>query len=206
MRPPEYHVWSSMKQRCLNPRSPNFPNYGARGIAICERWRTSFDAFLSDMGPRPVGLNGNRAAYSIDRIDVNGDYQPDNCRWATAQQQIRNRRPIPNDQRVIDAITMVARGSRITEASARYGVSYGHLKTLCRDRGVGRSRRKTEYVNRGSGVHFAKLTEEAVILIKGRLRAGETCASIADAFGVNSSTVSLIKRGKTWAHVYGTGP
>lgn len=83
---PEYNAWSSMKGRCHNPRDKGYPNYGGRGIEVCESWRNSYQAFLGDVGRRPG------PGYSIDRIDVNGNYEPGNVRWATARQQVRNRR------------------------------------------------------------------------------------------------------------------
>lgn len=83
--PPAYYVWASMKDRCYNPKSASFSNYGGRGITVCDRWKSSYKDFYSDMGPRPDG-------YSIDRIDVDGNYEPGNCRWADQKTQQRNQR------------------------------------------------------------------------------------------------------------------
>ena len=82
---PEYRAWKSMKRRCENPSTLDYPLYGARGIKVCERW-TDYANFLSDMGPRPS------LSHTLDRINVEGNYEPSNCRWATNKQQQRNRR------------------------------------------------------------------------------------------------------------------
>jgi hypothetical protein len=80
----EYHIWRTMLARCYNPKCKKFPRYGGRGIKVCKRWKSSFQNFLEDMGLRPVGL-------SIERKNNNGNYEPNNCIWATAKQQAQNR-------------------------------------------------------------------------------------------------------------------
>lgn len=83
---PEYVSWQRMIQRCINKKCDSYPLYGGRGIKVCERWRYSFHNFLTDMGEKPF------KKAQIDRINVNGDYEPSNCRWVSCKENNRNKK------------------------------------------------------------------------------------------------------------------
>ncbi len=83
---PEYGIWNMMQTRCYNDSHISYPGYGAKGVRVCVRWLSSFEHFLEDVGPRPTPF------HSIDRKDPEGNYEPDNCRWATAKEQAANKR------------------------------------------------------------------------------------------------------------------
>jgi hypothetical protein len=110
----EHRSWTAMRTRCNNPKQLAWPNYGGRGITVCERW-DSFENFLADMGERPSGC-------SLDRIDNNGNYEPGNCRWATKAEQSNNRRT--NIFVTHDGETLT-----ITQWCTRLGISNGAVRT-----------------------------------------------------------------------------
>ena len=113
---PTYLIWMSIKHRCYSKYNKSFRNYGGRGIIMCDRWKNDFSAFAADMGDRPSGK-------SIDRIDVNGNYEPGNCRWATPSEQARNRR-LGLKQADVEAIKSArASGAKLSELAARFGVA-----------------------------------------------------------------------------------
>ena len=106
----EYRAWVGARNRCLDPNNASWKHYGGRGITICDRWRHSFEHFISDMGKRP----SNR--HSLDRIDNDGPYAPENCRWATLAQQANNRSN--NNRLEVDGHVMT-----LSEAATKYGVA-----------------------------------------------------------------------------------
>lgn len=108
-RSPTYISWESMKRRCRDNAVECYPRYGGRGITICAEW-SSFKAFLRDMGPRPAGT-------SLDRIDNNGNYEPGNCRWATIEEQGRNKRN--NRYATLNGETML-----VSDWAKRLGMHY----------------------------------------------------------------------------------
>lgn len=114
-RTPEHRAWLAMKNRCHNPRGEKFKYYGGRGIVVCDRWRNSFLDFLADMGPRPS------SKHSLDRKEVNGNYEPSNCRWASKLEQVRNTR---------SNVVAIINGERvhITDASRNLGMCRSSIK------------------------------------------------------------------------------
>jgi len=109
-RTTEYKSWLHMIERCENRNCKSFPNYGGRGITVCTRWRWSFHEFIRDMGPKPKG-------YTIERIDVDGDYFPENCKWASKKEQSRNRRNVHRVQ-VGEKILKIHEWSEISGVSS----------------------------------------------------------------------------------------
>lgn len=120
-----YKAWQSMRQRCNNPNDKNFADYGGRGIKVCEEWEHSSASFVEWSL-----LNGYADGLSIDRKDVNGNYCPENCRWATATQQARNKRTEKTNKTGANGVHMDRGQYRATIYVNNKRVDLGRHKTI----------------------------------------------------------------------------
>jgi hypothetical protein len=118
---PEYSIWLMMKDRCFNPKSKGFKNYGGRGITVCAAWAKNYETFLHDMGERPS------PDFSVERIDNSRGYEPANCKWGTRIEQATNTR-----RNVL--VTYAGSLMPFSEAARRAGVSYKSARSR-RDNG-----------------------------------------------------------------------
>lgn len=219
-RDPIHLAWRMMIARCHNPNHPAYPNYGGRGITVCDRWRASFYDFQRDMGPKPT------PKHELDRTDNDAGYSPENCRWVTRSENDRNRRStvwvefrgerrkvadlceeygIPRDTLAYRlrtgwtpelAFTVPVRPkSPNGEHSAERYAGPGAEVFISRNAAVKRRHPKGE-----ESVH-AKLTEADVREIRRRNAAGETKASLAREFGVSEGNIWNIVKRVSWPHV-----
>lgn len=180
-----FNAWSGAIDRCHNPENKSFNDYGGRGIEVCERWRNSFDAFVADMGVRPEGT-------SIDRIDVNQGYSPDNCRWADRFVQARNKRNTKlNETDIIDIVTAADMGVRPEAIAVFYGVTGAYVRRLTAGRPAPLCK----------GAPGAKLTELQVREMRKRYAAGERPQELAPAYGIQLRNAYNVVKGHTWSHV-----
>ena len=132
--------WYGMKKRCQNPEHSDYRNYGGRGISVCAAWE-DFWVFVLDMGERPVGL-------SIDRIDNNGNYEPGNCRWASAEEQNRNKRSNKLDPTKVREIrALYGAGDHLQrELAEQFGVSESQIgRVVNRERWATSAEKTSDY-------------------------------------------------------------
>jgi hypothetical protein len=120
---PEYRSWCDMIQRCTNTKRQKYARYGGRGITVCAPWRTSFETFLADMGPRPAG-------HTLDRRDNDGHYEPGNCRWATASEQARNQQS--TKLKAADVQFIRSSSARCVDLAKQFGILPGYVSRLRR--------------------------------------------------------------------------
>lgn len=183
-----------MWDRCTRPTHRYFDRYGGRGIQVCERWK-SFDAFLTDMGPRPPGT-------SLDRIDNNGNYEPSNCRWTDSVTQLRNK---PNVRKFI------FEGEQLTvpQIAERVGIPTGVLGARLKtgwslERAIsvpvltGVLKNSTRL---GENCSSSKLTELQVKDIRKSFQAGTPMPQLAADYGVRKQTIRQIVTRMTWRHI-----
>jgi hypothetical protein len=154
---PEHRAWCHMNRRCKSPADKNYPNYGGRGITVCERWQHSFEDFYADMGPRP----SNR--HSLDRINNDGNYEPSNCRWATPDVQAKNTRV---GKRAGTLLTFDGRTLSVKEWSRELGFPRGVIlhrlsrgwpveDALTTPVGIGHAKRKAAELAKRGVVNFS---------------------------------------------------
>lgn len=176
-----HSTWISMIGRCRYPNVHGYMNYGGRGIRVCERWlgNSGFQNFLADMGERPS------RRHSVDRLDVNGNYEPSNCRWATSKEQYRNKR---NSHRV----TAFGQSKTLVEWQESSGLPRGMIRARIMlgwepERAISEEPGPTK-----------KLTVAVAEEIRKHLAIGETRASLARRYGLSWSAVNDVMTNRRW--------
>ena len=182
---PQYMVWWAMLNRCQNPNTKAFKGYGARGIKVCDKWQ-SFENFYSDMGDKPS------PRHSLDREKNDGDYTPENCRWATKAEQVANKRN--NRLLTVDGVTLT-----ITEWARRVGCQQTALSNRIDAQGMTPEQAiKTPIPARPN----SKLTDEQAIFLYSQ-RGKQSGNSLAKQFNIHKKSVYNVWNGTNFSDVTG---
>tara|TARA_R110000772_G_C13125741_1_gene422296 strand:+ start:114 stop:737 length:624 start_codon:yes stop_codon:yes gene_type:complete len=174
-----YISWKSMRARCHDDKHDNYGHYGARGIVVCESWLFSFESFLADMGDRPVGR-------TIDRIDGDKGYYPENCRWATNREQTLNRKNVEAIEFKGEMLTLpeIARKYSIPQTTLYRRYKHGVRGEDLLDRG---NRNKLRV---GDKHHSSKYTDQQKTEMVKMTNEGMTQSQVAKRFGCSQYVVS----------------
>lgn len=179
-----YRIFSGMKTRCSNPKNRLWKWYGGRGIEVHY---ANLAAFISDVGERPPGM-------TIERIDVNGHYEPGNCRWATRQEQA-------NNTRANVFLTIHGKRKTLSQWAATTGIGEGTLRWRLKH-GTPEAAiipgRRTENRARGERINTAKLTADKVLAIRSAFAAGAKNIDLARSYGITLQGMRAVTSGKTW--------
>lgn len=191
---PEYSCWKSMISRCSNPSASGYKHYGARGISVHPMWLGyphGFQNFVGHIGERPS------SEFSIDRINVNGNYEPGNVRWATTAQQARNRRNNRTVQYHGETLCHV-------DLAEKLGITPQSLEKRARrwsPEDLLTPSHQKRYFGFRSRHNFTKITEDDVLEIKRLIAKGIPYKDIGARFNVHRTLMSHIKSGRCWSHV-----
>lgn len=182
-------VWRVMKERCEHPNHSSYKNYGARGISVCDSWKYDFDCFY-----QWAITNGYSIGLSLDRIDNNGNYCPENCRWATAKEQCRNKR---NSVIISTPIGKMTVAEYCEKTGANPFVIYSRIR-----RGSSKDEvyklESIRHIKYGEECSSAKLTWAEVDQIRALNSKGISCYRLAKMYSVSKKSVLDIIHNKTW--------
>lgn len=181
----EYEAWRSMRQRISNSKRKGYDNYGGRGIKICDRWLESFENFYEDMGPKPS------KSHSVEREDVNGNYEPSNCKWATWKEQANNKRDT-------SFLTVGPFRMRVNEWSEVMNVEYNTILTRLRRGWTPHRAVKARPIKKKIKT---KTSEKTAIAIVDMLKDGSDVNSIIKKTNASYFVIYNIKNNRTWKHL-----